>query len=69
MRVKGGTVSRARRKKIVKLAKGYRVNVVLISRLLSNKYGSHICMHTVIVRIQNVTSVSYGLLVSMQQPV
>ena len=53
-RVKGGTVTRRRRKKVLKLAKGY--------------FGSKhtLCMLSETVVKQNVTSEDYGSFVLMQ---
>ena len=58
--------SRARRKKILKLAKGYfgaRSKVYTVAKMLQKK---DLYMRTEIVKIKNVLSVDYGSLVSMQ---
>ena len=57
-RVKGGTVTRQRRKKIMKLAKGYRG-----SKHMQFKAAS---THSVTVEDVRVTSESYGSLVLTQ---
>ena len=59
-RVKGGSVTRQRRKKIIKLAKGYRG-----AKHIQFKVAKQQDMHSVIVVRQSLTSVSYGLLVLM----
>ena len=61
MRVKGGTVTRARRKKMIKLAKGYRGQRHINYKVASNKFGSHGSMHSVTVSKRSATSVSCGL--------
>lgn len=66
-RVKGGTVTRARRKKTIKLAKGYfgsKHTLYKVAKQQVMKSGQYAFRDVVNV---NVTSVNYGLHVSTQQ--
>ena len=60
MRVKGGTVTKARRKKVLKMAKGY-----FGSKHRLFKTAKEQVMHILIVVALNVISVNYGLNVLM----
>ncbi len=67
-RVKGGTVTRARRKKTIKLAKGYfgsKHTLYKVAKQQVMKSGQYAFRWTVV--NVNVTSVNYGLHVSTQQ--
>lgn len=66
-RVKGGTVSRQRRKKVLKLAKGYfgsKHRLYKVANQQVMKSGNY--AFVTVVR-KNVTSVNYGSLVSTLQ--
>ncbi len=66
-RVKGGTVTRQRRKKMIKLAKGYRGSKHIQFKVAKQQVMNLTNTHSAIVVRQNQTSVNYGLLVSTQQ--
>ena len=65
-RVKGGTVTRQRRKKIMKLAKGYRGAKHMQLRLQALNYSFHTSTHSATVEDVRANSESYGLLVLTQ---
>ena len=64
-RVKGGTVTRKRRKKVMKLAKGYRGAKHMQFKAALN-YSFHTSTHSATVEDVRVNSESYGLLVLTQ---
>lgn len=66
-RVKGGYVSRRRRKKVLKLAKGYFGSNISYLKLLNSKFSNLLCMHTATAVKRNVISVNFGSLVSTRQ--
>ena len=69
-RVKGGTVTRKRRKKVLKLAKGYYGSKHTLYKVANQPVmKSSTYMLIAIVVKKNVISVNFGLLVSMQQHV
>ena len=66
-RVKGGVVSRKRRKRVLKLAKGYYGAKHILFRTAKEQVMNSYSMHTVTVVKRNVISVNFGLHVSMRQ--
>jgi len=63
-RVKGGTVTRKRRKKILKLAKGYYGAKHTLYKVANQQVmKSYMYAYGIVVK-ENATSVSYGLRVS-----
>ena len=66
-RVKGGTVTRQRRKKMIKLAKGYRGSKHIQFKVAKQQVMKSYQYAFRDRRRQNQTSVNYGLLVSTQQ--
>ena len=65
-RVKGGTVTRQRRKKIMKLAKGYRGAKHMQFKAASTQLFVHTSTHSATVEDVRANSESYGLLVLTQ---
>ena len=69
-RVKGAPVTQKRRKKVLKLAKGYYGSKHTLYKVANQQVmKSGQCMHTVTVVTKNVISVNYGSHVSMRQHV
>ena len=66
-RVKGGTVTRKRRKKVLKLAKGYYGSKHTLFKSAKEQVMNSYTMHSETVVKRNVTSVNYGLHVSTRQ--
>ena len=65
-RVKGGTVTRKRRKKVLKLAKGYYGSKHTLFKTAKEQVMNS-TTHTAIVVKRNATSANCGLLVSTQR--
>lgn len=66
-RVKGGTVTRQRRKKVIKLAKGYYGSKNTLFKVANQQVMKSLMYAFRDRRQRNVTSVNYGLHVSTQQ--
>ena len=68
-RVKGGTVTRKRRKKVLKLAKGYYGSKHTLYKVANQQVMKSYLYAYRDRRKKNVISVNFGLLVSTQQHV